>query len=353
MARAYRPAVAHPLAAGTSCCPTVLLSHRPTFVPCGRTSSAATPSACRPTVPIGPPSHLAAPQAKAALTRMVAGDNMHVEVSMVETNYALTPFSQRESHHSLRAREAISARLATRRRAGGDGDGDDVEAAEGGGAVATRSKPSAGRHQAGTASQRPDAAAQADKATRARGGGERALFVGACHHLVLLIERMLSLCLRMRLGSRRGKRKLRTQRAVSGDRFVQMCEDLTTVCATPRSTTPRPSPRLTHFASRTCPVAPSLRSPCRSPDRRSDAPMPRCAQVRWSWNDYILIHEIVSRPAASAQPEASPTIVLDYASPQGSKMRLRLVFTSSEVHQAWLLGLQVSVASAAWHPDPA
>lgn len=45
------------------------------------------------------------------------------------------------------------------------------------------------------------------------------------------------------------RRKLRKQRAVSGDRFVQMCVDLST--------------------------------------------------LRWSWNDYILIHEIISEPRSA------------------------------------------------------
>ena len=159
-------------------------------------------------------------------------------------------------------------------------------------------------------------------------GGQRAFLASCCHQLVVgletavLIFKLIYHEWAKRLPSwmpcaRKTGRKLRKQRSVSGARHVQMCVDLST--------------------------------------------------MRWSWQDYILIHEILKRPeecvldeertsrrgggsmigrgiARRRKPVERKGIELEYRSPNGSRMRLRMIFTDHEQWHAWLIGLQVLYA---------
>ena len=64
--------------------------------------------------------------------------------------------------------------------------------------------------------------------------------------------------------------------------------------------------------------------------------------LRWSWNDYILIHEMACEPSVDATGEGGAeqrSLTLDYMSPGGSRMRLRLSFASSETFDIWHRGM--------------
>ena len=170
---------------------------------------------------------------------------------------------------------------------------------------------------------------EAAKAGEAGGqGGQRAFWANLCHELVvcfqsfLVISKLLFLEIlpaHLPCFASTKRKKLRKQRSFSGVRHCVMSQDLST--------------------------------------------------LRWSWFDYILIHEIKRKPeefvvkdtthrpddAASAGSKAGRMgtrrrrpqrhgIELEYISPEGSRMQLCMTFDSIEVFRVWLLGLQVLYA---------
>ena len=251
--------------------------------------------------------------AREALRCMVSGSNMHVDVSIVETGFAMSGYGKSEGPHpvdestgSVRVDED-GHRPPRASVAAGGGHGSVYEDGDRRGVVNTRGE-----------------------------GGERALLANMCYRAVLCLEGLVAFTLvafTRRARNLRTRKKLRRQRAVSGDRYVQMSMDLST--------------------------------------------------LRWSWNDYILIHEIIGSPtdgsghrqclkpcasAAGRRPltrldstrltmttsqgllcsaEVDPVtnavtrmIVVHYTSPEGSHMQLKLTFTTRELYSTWLLGLQ-------------
>lgn len=195
---------------------------------------------------------------------------MHVEVRLVENEFALTGFRDDRNRIEVSARNSAAEVTGSTQL------------------PATRDLEQA---SCSTAHDMPSEASQVDLPQIARQGkgGKRGHCAYACHEMVRFVEGLVPMV--RSLWTVR-TRKLRKQRAVSGDRFVQMCVDLST--------------------------------------------------LRWSWNDYILIHEIVSEPvgldvdkdeprAETSQGRLLWAIVLDYASPRGSRMRLRLSFTQEEM----------------------
>ena len=252
------------------------------------------------------------PGAKQALSRMVRGENVHIEV------------------FELDEEEAGAADAAANDANGGSGRPPEVV---GGGHVAVGGGAGAGRQTELVGS---------DKTTGK--GGERSFLMEVAVRLctasasVRACVSLFVMWLEAAAAPFSAKSRLRKQRSVSGQRHLQMCVDLST--------------------------------------------------LRWSWDDYILIHEIlpngicvdssaedlsgaerhgragsvprrsrvtsvesaisagsaitnaVSIGSSDATGEASLAITVDYKS-HGARMRIRVTFDSADAWRTWLKGLSV------------
>ena len=149
-------------------------------------------------------------------------------------------------------------------------------------------------------------------------GGGRQGFIHVVHKTISILRiawkvlKVIGSFFRDQMPCKKKERKLKKQASVSGERHLQMCTDLST--------------------------------------------------LRWSWDDYILIHEILSKPAATDvalrhshreryssrdmedEHNVHRVIDLEYLSPEGlsgGHMRLRMSFSDEVMFRTWLLGLQV------------